>query len=184
VTRAPLRARPLARPGAGIGGRSRCCDGPRAAEAASSAGTVNLQAKARACPAGWSLNLMPKFDYARYFNRIREIERLVIPAEKINWLERYSKPDKPVEVLLYLGCNVLMTAHLAWEVVKVFEAIGVSFAAAGGPQFCCGIMQYGHQDRAASARLTKATIGKFESFGEVKLPVAAGIQLEPRSAEA
>jgi hypothetical protein len=43
---------------------------------------------------------MPKFDYAGYFNRIREIERLVIPADKISWLERYSKPDKPVDVLL------------------------------------------------------------------------------------
>jgi Fe-S oxidoreductase len=108
---------------------------------------------------------MPKFDYAGYFNRIREIERLVIPAEKINWLERYSEPDKSVDVLLYLGCNVLMTAHLAREVVRVFEAIGVSFAAVGGPQFCCGIVHYGHGDRAASTRLTGATIGKFESFG-------------------
>jgi hypothetical protein len=36
------------------------------------------------CPAGWNLTLMPKFDYAGYFNRIREIDRLVIPAEKIN----------------------------------------------------------------------------------------------------
>ena len=34
------------------------------------------------CPAGWNLTLMPKFDYAGYFNRIREIDRLVIPAGK------------------------------------------------------------------------------------------------------
>jgi hypothetical protein len=65
---------------------------------------------------------MPKFDYAGYFNRIREIERLVIPAEKINWLERYSKPEKPVDVLLYLGCNVLMTApggdHQDWPAIR------------------------------------------------------------------
>ena len=33
------------------------------------------------CPARWRLTLMPKSDYAGYFNRIREIERLVIPAE-------------------------------------------------------------------------------------------------------
>jgi Fe-S oxidoreductase len=109
--------------------------------------------------------LMSKFDYAGYFSRIREIERLVVPADGINWLEKYSTPEKPVDVLLYLGCNVLMTAHLAREVVKVFEAIGVSFAAVGGPQFCCGIVHYGHGDRDASTRLTRATVGKFESFG-------------------
>jgi Fe-S oxidoreductase len=108
---------------------------------------------------------MSKFDYAGYFNRIREIERLVVPADGINWLEKYSKPEKPVDVLLYLGCNVLMTAHLAQEVVNVFQAIGVSFAAVGGPQFCCGIVHYGHGDRGASTRLTRATIEKFESFG-------------------
>jgi heterodisulfide reductase subunit D len=58
-----------------------------------------------------------------------------------------------------------MTAHLAREVVKVFEALGCSFAAVGGPQFCCGIVHYGHGDRAASTRLTEATVARFESFG-------------------
>ncbi|PZR86700.1 MAG: hypothetical protein DLM67_23455 [Candidatus Nephthysia bennettiae] len=109
--------------------------------------------------------LMSKYDYAGYFNRIREIERLVVPAQEINWLEQYAKPEKSVDVVLYLGCNVLMTAHLAREVVRVFEALGVSFAAVGGPQFCCGIVHYGHGDRGASTRLTQATVAKFESFG-------------------
>jgi heterodisulfide reductase subunit D len=108
---------------------------------------------------------MSKYDYAGYFNRIRQIERLVVPTQEINWLEKYAKPEKSVDVLLYLGCNVLMTAHLAREVVKVFEALGVSFAAVGGPQFCCGIVHYGHGDRAASTRLTEATVARFESFG-------------------
>jgi len=45
---------------------------------------------------------MPKCDYAGYVNRIREIERLVIPAENINWLKRYSKPDRPVD---YHSCR-------------------------------------------------------------------------------
>jgi heterodisulfide reductase subunit D len=108
---------------------------------------------------------MSKYDYAGYFNRIRQIERLVVPAQEINWLEKYAKPEKSVDVLLYLGCNVLMTAHLAREVVKVFEALGVSFAAVGGPQFCCGIVHYGHGDRAASTRLTEATVARFGSFG-------------------
>jgi hypothetical protein len=39
---------------------------------------------------------MPKCDYAGYFNRIREIERLVIPAENINWLKRYSQPPEGI----------------------------------------------------------------------------------------
>jgi heterodisulfide reductase subunit D len=112
---------------------------------------------------------MARYDYASYFGRIREIERLVVPSDGVGWMERYTKPDKPVDVLLYLGCNVLMTAHLAQEVVQVFDAIGVNFAAVGGPQFCCGIVHYGRGDLGASSRLTRATIAKFESFGATQV---------------
>jgi Fe-S oxidoreductase len=112
---------------------------------------------------------MPKFDYAGYFGRIREIERLVVPASDISWIERFTEPARPVDVLLYLGCNVLMTAHLAQEVVRVFDAIGVNFAAVGGPQFCCGIVHYGHGDTGASSRLTAATVAKFEAFGATQV---------------
>jgi Fe-S oxidoreductase len=106
-----------------------------------------------------------KFDYAGYYRRIREIEKLAVPADDITWIEKYTRPTEPVDVLLYLGCNVLMTAHLAREVVNVFDALGVSFAAVGGPQFCCGIVHHGEGDTVAATRLSGATVGKFESFG-------------------
>ncbi|HEY5349934.1 MAG TPA: heterodisulfide reductase-related iron-sulfur binding cluster [Candidatus Lustribacter sp.] len=108
---------------------------------------------------------MPTFDYAGYFDDIRRVENLVVGDEPITWIERYRAPDHPVDVLLYLGCNVLQTAHLAFEVVTAFQAAGVDFAVVGGPQFCCGIVHHAQGDADAARRLSGATVAKFHSYG-------------------
>jgi len=104
------------------------------------------------------------FDYAAYFRRIRELERLSAGADEITWREKYEPPQRAVDVLLYLGCNVLITSHLAMEVVAVFKKLGIDFEAIGGPQFCCGIVHHSHNDQAAASRLSSATVSKMESY--------------------
>ncbi len=105
------------------------------------------------------------FDYAAYFRRIRDLERLGLAPEEVTWQERHRAPSRPVDVLLYLGCNVLITSHLAIEVVAVLKRLGLDFAAVGGPQYCCGIVHHTQGDAPAASRLSTATVGKFESFG-------------------
>ena len=107
---------------------------------------------------------MGGFDYRAYFGRIRDLERFVVAPHEVVWQERHRPPTRPVEVVLYLGCNVLITAHLAIEVVEVFRRIGVDFVAVAGPQFCCGIVHHGHGDVAAGKRQSAATIRKLASF--------------------
>lgn len=104
------------------------------------------------------------FDYAGYFSRIRDLEKLCLRRDEIDWQERFTSPTRPVDVLLYLGCNVLITSHLAIEVVRVFERLGVDFAAVGGPQFCCGIVHHTHGDLGAASRLSQATVEKFQAY--------------------
>ncbi len=106
-----------------------------------------------------------KFDYAGYFRRIRELERLAVSADEISWREKYEKPERQVDVLLYLGCNVLITGHLAVEVVAVFKHLGIDFEAIGGPQFCCGIVHHSQGDTDAANRLSESTVAKMESYG-------------------
>ncbi len=108
---------------------------------------------------------MSRFDYAGYFDNIRRVENLVVGDEPITWIEQYRTPDHPVDVLLYLGCNVLQTAHLAYEVVAAFHAGGINFAVVGGPQFCCGIVHHAQGDADAARRLSGATVAKFHSYG-------------------
>ena len=104
------------------------------------------------------------FDYAAYFQRIRDLERLGAAPDEVTWRERHQPPDRPVDALLYLGCNVLITSHLAIEVVAVLKRLGVDFEAVGGPQYCCGIVHHTQGGAPAASRLSAATVNKFESF--------------------
>ncbi|MDR0358433.1 MAG: hypothetical protein LBJ87_03070 [bacterium] len=105
------------------------------------------------------------FDYGSYFGRMREVEQLVIPASEIKWTQKYKKPERQVETLLYLGCNILMTAHLAQEVVDVFERLAVDFEAVGGVEFCCGVVHHREGDVGSASRISHSTVNKFESYG-------------------
>lgn len=66
------------------------------------------------------------------------MKRLQIPAGAIRWLERWEPLERPHQIVLHLGCNILPTPDLAADVVAVFEALGLDFVAVAGVQFCCG----------------------------------------------
>ena len=104
------------------------------------------------------------FDYAAYFRRIRELEGLAAAPHEVTWREKHVEPERPVDTLLYLGCNVLITSHLAIEVVAVLDKLGLDFEAVGGPQYCCGIVHHTQGNAPAASRLSGATVNKFESF--------------------
>ena len=108
---------------------------------------------------------MPSSDFTRHIGQIRDFKQLMIPAGETPWVEQYTPPAHPVDVVLYLGCNILRTAHLAHEVVDVFQALGVSFTAVGGPQFCCGIVNHRAGDVSGAGRLFQATAAKLRSYG-------------------
>jgi len=104
-------------------------------------------------------------DFIQLIGQIRDFEHLMIPAGKIPWVRQYTKPSHPVDVVLYLGCNIIRTAHLAFEVVALFQALGVNFLAIAGPQFCCGIVHHRSGDVESATKFSRATVAKFESYG-------------------
>ncbi len=108
---------------------------------------------------------MPSSDFSRHIGQIRDFKQLMIPAGETPWVDQYTQPVHPVDVVLYLGCNILRTAHLAYEVVDVFQALGVSFTAVGGPRFCCGIVNHRAGDVSGASRLFQATAAKLRSYG-------------------
>jgi Fe-S oxidoreductase len=90
----------------------------------------------------------------------------MIPAGKTPWVRTYVEPDHAnVDVVLYLGCNIIRTAHLAYEVIGVFQALGIDFVAVAGPQFCCGVVNERSGDIEGATRLSRATADKFASYG-------------------
>lgn len=76
---------------------------------------------------------------AQLFREVRTLKGLMIRPEERSWLEKPPEHPQSRAVVLYLGCNVLRTPHLAQTVVDVFQHLGEDFVALGGPAFCCGV---------------------------------------------
>lgn len=110
-------------------------------------------------------------EFTKHVGQIRDFKQLMVPAGEIPWVEQYTHPTRPVDVVLYLGCNILRTAHLAFEVFDVFQALGLSFVAVGGPQFCCGVIHHREGDASGAARLSQANSERFSAYGAKQVVV-------------
>lgn len=86
------------------------------------------------------------------FKEVRALEGLLIKAEAKDWLERPPAKPPARATVLYLGCNILRTPHLAQTVTALFRRMGEDFVALGGPAFCCGVpfQNLGAGDRGRS----------------------------------
>lgn len=104
-------------------------------------------------------------DFTQFIGQIRDFEHLMIPAGKTPWVTQYTKPTHPVDVVLYLGCNIIRTPHLAFEVVSLFQILRINFLAVADPRFCCGIVHHRSGDVESAAKFSRATVAKFEAYG-------------------
>src|SRR5262245_1737030 len=112
---------------------------------------------------------MEKFPFADYFGEINTLADLqFMPGEK-PYVDRPSAAPQPKELLLYLGCNVLRTAHLAKTVIQVLRTMGFDFNAAGGPAHCCGIIHHHNNDLEGSRRFTANSMRHFAKYGAKKV---------------
>lgn len=86
----------------------------------------------------FDLSRANEFSFTQFYRDHLYSERLQISRDEMNWLERYSKPDQPAEVVLNLSCGVQNTPHLMLTQVALFEALGIDFVATAGNKYCCG----------------------------------------------
>jgi Fe-S oxidoreductase len=85
------------------------------------------------------------------------VDRIVRPAHA----DAGSRPD----VVLYLGCNVLRTPHIALLCMDVLDRIGARYAVHGGPANCCGVIQFRAGDTKTAGRIGGNTIAGFAATG-------------------
>ena len=112
---------------------------------------------------------MAKFPFAEYFGEINTLADLQFMPGERPYIDRPSAMREPKELLLYLGCNVLRTAHLAKTVIDVLKAMGFDFNAAGGPAHCCGIVHYQNGDPERARAFTASSMRHFEQYGAKKI---------------
>ena len=103
--------------------------------------------------------------FTKHVGEIREFKQLMVPAGETPWLERHDPSSHSVDVLLYLGCNILRTAHLAYQTVAVFQSLGIKFTTVAGPQYCCGVVHQRAGDTDGAVRISQSTVARFQSFG-------------------
>jgi Fe-S oxidoreductase len=119
-----------------------------------------------------------------YFKRMAQAIRLLagtqMRPEQYRRLTGLSSDQKRrAEVVFYLGCNVLRTPHIVFNVMDILEAMGVDYEVLGGVNNCCGIVHFRTQgDLAGSERIETHTLRRFaELQPEVVLTWCPSCQL-------
>lgn len=104
------------------------------------------------------------FDYSAYFREMRVLHDLTTLPQDKKWRAVPPTKSEPHQVVLYLGCNVLGTAHMIRTVTDILDLLGVDYVAVGGSAYCCGIVHHRHGDTEISQTIARNTVRYFERF--------------------
>jgi Fe-S oxidoreductase len=106
----------------------------------------------------------PVQSYAEHFGTIRTLGDLTRDPENRPWLTTVPKDAVPRKYVVWLGCNILRTAHLAESLDDILKHLETDFATLGGPSNCCGIVHQGRGDVAVAQNMLQQTMKKFDVF--------------------
>jgi heterodisulfide reductase subunit D len=112
---------------------------------------------------------MPGFPFAEYFGEINTLADLQFAPGERPFIDRPAAAPEPKDLLLYLGCNVLRTAHLAKSAIDVLKAMGFNFNTAGGPAHCCGIVHHQNDDPKGARAFAANSMRHFARYGAKKV---------------
>jgi len=98
---------------------------------------------------------------------VRVLSRLQVPLAFVGDVTRsaHATPPPDADVLMYLGCNVLKTPHIALLCLDVLDRIGTRYAVLGGPANCCGVIQFRAGDTRGAGRVGGSTVAGFTATG-------------------
>ena len=106
-----------------------------------------------------------KFPFATYFGEMNLLAALQFLPQEKPLFDRPPTNPQPKDLLLYLGCNVLRTAHLAKTAIDVLKAMGFEFNAVGGPSYCCGIVHHRNHETKAAQNYARNSMRHFAMYG-------------------
>lgn len=98
---------------------------------------------------------------------VKVLSRLQLPADLLAGLTRAAEADcEPApDIVMYLGCNVLKTPHIALLCLEVLARLGARYKVFAGPAYCCGVIQYRAGDTRTSGRIGGNTVAGFAGTG-------------------
>jgi Fe-S oxidoreductase len=98
---------------------------------------------------------------------VKVLSRLQLPREFVGRVTRPARAEGEAnpDVVMYLGCNVLKTPHIALLCLDVLDRLGTRYVVSGGPANCCGVIQFRAGDPATSGRVGGGTVAGFAATG-------------------
>ncbi len=98
---------------------------------------------------------------------VRVLSRLQLPADLVARFTRsaHVEAGPAPDVVLYLGCNVMKTPHIALLCMDVLDRLGTRYRVLGGPANCCGVIQFRAGDPATAGRIGRNTVAGFDGTG-------------------
>ena len=105
-----------------------------------------------------------------YFKRMAQSIRLLVGTQMMPDQYRRltglsSEAKSHADVIFYLGCNVLRTPHIIFNVMDILEAMELDYEVLGGVNNCCGIVHFRTQgDLGGSDRIESHTLRRFAEF--------------------
>lgn len=100
---------------------------------------------------------------ADYFGNVRILGDLTRNEDEPVWTGALGRPQ-PAKLVVWLGCNIVRTAHIAEALDDILQHMGVDYAMLGGPAHCCGIVHQSHGHENVADRMVRHTMGKFDQF--------------------
>lgn len=109
------------------------------------------------------------FPYGDMYRAVDVLEMLLREDDRPLWDKRPFRAPERYRTVLWLGCHVLRTVHLAEACVKVFEQLRAaepteSFTTVGGAGFCCGVVQYNMGDLKPGEGMFRSTLAAFDRY--------------------
>ena len=98
---------------------------------------------------------------------VKILSRLQLPTAFVTDVTRSARAETgpAPDVVMYLGCNVMKTPHIALLCLDVLDRIGASYKVFGGPANCCGVIQFRAGDTRSAGRVGGNTVAGFTSTG-------------------
>ncbi|WP_291694261.1 heterodisulfide reductase-related iron-sulfur binding cluster [Bradyrhizobium sp.] len=101
---------------------------------------------------------------AEYFGNVRTLGDLMRNDIPRPWMTALPQEVKPQSLVVWLGCNILRTAHMAESLNDILVHMGHDHALLGGPSHCCGSVHTASGLREVADNMLNRTMEKFDEF--------------------
>jgi hypothetical protein len=101
---------------------------------------------------------------AEYFGNVRVLGDLMRSDPSRPWLTALPREVRQQRLVVWLGCNILRTAHMAETLNDILDHMGLDHALLGGPSHCCGSVHTASGLREVADNMLQRTMDKFDQF--------------------